>query len=62
MADKSRLTETRIGPDGKPRLFSKLSEEEYKALMNDLPANYDRATKGLVLTPGDSEHADDTDR
>lgn len=58
MTDENRLTETRLGVDGKPKLFSRMSKEEYKSIVDAMPPNFDRAVKGLV-NPSDEDSPPD---
>ena len=52
-----RLTETRLDSEGKPRLFSKMSEEERDSIASAMPPGFVRAVAGSLKpskdAPGD---------
>ena len=53
MAESSETTETRIGPDGKPRLYSKMSKEKYNEIVSGMPKGFEEVVEALVSSPDD---------
>ena len=49
----NRLTETRLDPEGNPRLFSKVSKEERDSIASAMPPGFTRAVEGALTTRKD---------
>ena len=43
-----RLTETRLDPEGNPRLFSKMTKEERDSIASAMPPEFVRAVAGSL--------------
>ena len=57
MSQRSRITETRIGPDGKARLYSKMSQE-YDNLMDMMPEGFKALTKQIMKVQPEEDLAE----